>query len=155
MKSRSKSHASNIQQHRVHITMPTGREARTESKYWTKARPNPSGQTPDPVIPVLYQIERHSSLLGWFLCPNTAPLGRYPHGAGISNILGSLVKSRVHFHSFVQWPVWVSLHAGRVEVEKMITMIPESPLLHASPQLPTSTVEEGSSTSLLHFPTRP
>lgn len=91
-------------------------------KYWTKTRPKTSEansklslsmsdikalfRSPDP-----FRFVDYSTLfsLGLVLQSISSSPWQVSHDSEIFNILGSPTKSRLHLHSFIQWPLWTSI----------------------------------------------
>jgi hypothetical protein len=101
------------QSHRIYIIIPKGRKWNTGRKYWAKREQKPAGHTPVSASPCL--ISKHSSDLQLFsvllvaaplsVCLWLTPGLQLSHSSDI-NILVSPMESRLHLHSFTQWPPW-------------------------------------------------
>ena len=105
-------------------TLQRWRKENLVREYWTKARWKTSWENSKLCIsmfdvrilfrsPTLFSVVNCNTLLSLGLVPR--PVSSSPqqvsHGSCISNILGSLRQSRLHLHSFTQWPLR-DLHAG-------------------------------------------
>ena len=109
---KSKLHASNIQWHRIYVTIMSRSNQRIMRKYLTKASRYPAGQTPNLVVPCLESngLDSSSRLqrtsLGRLLLP-VFSVCSFPcqesHRSGTSNSLESLTQPRLHLHNLTQW----------------------------------------------------